>query len=122
MAALCDNASRSMFLKFGNSGKQKFYSTVVLIALILVAGPELGLGLEVIALIDLFGLELLILCFTAPLWSFWYVVQAWLSKVDPYYFIPSAKQVSASPGLLAHAIPGYLPMLFWAVGISVVVS
>jgi hypothetical protein len=59
---------------------------MVLIACIVVAGPELGLDLEVIALIDLFGIALFIRCFNAPLWSYWYGVQACLLKLEPYYF------------------------------------
>ena len=109
-------------MSFRNPRKRKAYSTIVFIACLLIAGPELGLGLELIALVDLLGVELILFCFAAPLWFYWYGIQSWLTKLDPYYFVPSPRQVLASPGILAHAIPGYLPLLFWAVSISVIAS
>ena len=45
---------------------------MVLIACLVVAVPEFALGLEFIAFIDLFGVELLMLYVFAPLWFYWY--------------------------------------------------
>jgi hypothetical protein len=107
---------------FENSGKRKISSALVVIACLLVAGPELGFGLELIALVDLFGIELILFCFAAPLWFYYFEFQSWLYKFDPYYFVPSTRQALSTPGILAHAIPGYMPLLFWVVSLSVIAS
>ena len=95
---------------------------IILVVCLLVAGPELGLAIELIALVNLFGLELILFCLAAPFWFHFYGFRLWLYKIDPYYFVPSMKQVSVTPGILAHAIPGYMPLLFGAVGMTLIAS
>ena len=79
-------------------------SLLILLCLVM-AGPEIGLGLELIALIELSGAELFLFYFTAPLWFYWYKVQTWLRKADPYFFVPCREHLFQCPSLIAHAIP-----------------
>ena len=93
-------------MRFNSRNWQKVYAILVILACLLVAGPELGIAFELIALVDVLGIELLIFCFTAPLWVFWYQVKSWCFRFDPYFFMPSPEQILVCPGLLAHAVPG----------------
>jgi hypothetical protein len=95
---------------------------MVVLACLTVAGPELGIGLELVGLVDLLGVELFLFCFVTPLWFYWYRFLSWLYKSDPYFFIPSSKQILECPNLFAHAIPGYIVLLLWASSIFVFAS
>jgi hypothetical protein len=114
--------SENWILRFSTRHREKFYSVVVVLICLALAGPEIGIGFELIGLVDLLGIELFLFCFTAPLWFYWYRIQSWLYKSDPYFFIPSSKQILACPNLLAHAIPGHIVLLLWASSICVFTS
>lgn len=86
--------------------------TVILFVLVL-AGPELGIGLELFAITELLGAELFVIsflvgirllftaCLLAPILGF-------LERIDPYFFIPTRNQIALAPGIVAHAIPGFV--------------
>jgi hypothetical protein len=94
---------------------------IVLVCMV-VAGPELGIGLELALLVDLYGVELFLLSFLSPLVFLRYQVQSWFAKIDAFHFVPTREQIGQCPALLAHAIPGYLVLLFWFAGITVIAS
>ena len=48
-----------------------FYKIAIIFLCLAIAGPELGVGLELIVLVDAFGVELILLSLTASLWSYW---------------------------------------------------
>lgn len=102
--------------------KQKLLTLGVAIICLLLVGPELGLGLELLGLLDLFGVELFLLCFAAPITFYWFRFQLWLGKIDPYFFVPSRQQVCEYPSIVAHAIPGYIGLILWFAGLTVIVS
>ncbi len=104
-------------MNFYRSHKRKILTVVAVTGCLVVAGPELGLGLEMIALVELLGVELFLFAFIVPLWFYWFRIQAWFYKVDPYFFIPTLKQIRICPRLLAHAIPGHMVLLLWAASI-----
>ena len=97
------------------------YQTVLLIGFcILLAGPELGAGLELVALINTMGLELILLALSATLWGHWHYVLAKIEQYDPYFFVSPMKDTVQSPGLLAHAIPGSMSLLMLALALTAV--
>ena len=102
--------------------KQIFLGLVTTTFLLALAGPELGLGMELIGLMDLLGIELFLFCFAAPIMFYWFMLEDWFCGFDPYYFIPTLRQVRAHPGLIAHAIPGYVVALFWVASIPFIVT
>ena len=101
----------------------KTLGKILLIALCLfIAGPQLAVGFELVALIDLFGLELFLLSFLGPLWFYWFRLEMWLGKIDKFFFIPTLEQLRQCPSLIAHAVPGYMPALLGFASITVLVS
>ena len=65
----------------------RFHKIVVIILCLAIAGPEIGVGFELIALVDAFGVELILLSLTASLWSYWNFVKSKLEEFDPYFLI-----------------------------------
>ena len=85
-----------------------------------IAGPELGVGLELIALVDAFGIELFLLSLTASLWGYWFYFKSKLEEFDPYFFISPLKDILKCPALLAHAIPGSMSLLMFVLALTAV--
>lgn len=85
-----------------------------------IAGPEFGIGLELIVLVDAFGLELILLTLTGSLWNYWYYAKSKLEEIDPYFFISTPKNILRCPALLAHAIPGYMSLLMFILAFTAV--
>jgi hypothetical protein len=87
---------------------------IVVALILLVAGAEIGIALQLVGLIDLVGVELFLTFFFGGfLWRFRVaanVVKAFLEKVDPFFFIPTRSQVVSCPTLLVHAVPGLVGM------------
>lgn len=83
---------------------------LVVALILLVAGPEIGIALQLVGLIDLVGVELfLTLVFGGVLWRFRVaadVVKAALERLDPFFFVPTRSQVISCPTLVVHAVPG----------------
>jgi hypothetical protein len=116
---LCASTNRKLLLKLDFAKRKNFYSFVIVVGCVLIVGPELGLGLELLATVELLGLEMFVFCFIAPFWHYMYRLESWLQKIDPYLFVPSKQQVLTVPGILAHAIPGYMVLLLWCASIFV---
>jgi len=98
----------------------RLHKFAFIIACLVIAGPEFGVGLEMIALVNAFGNELILLSLTATLWGYWSVVKSTLEDYDPYFFISSAKDYVKCPALLAHAIPGYMSLILFAAAFTAV--
>ena len=95
---------------------------VVVIALI--AGPEAGLGAEALATLDILGAELFLASLLLglrmlPVWSIFGRLTTALESVDPYFFVPSARQIREWPPIAWHALPCFVPVClavaFWGV-------
>jgi len=94
------------------STKWLLQATVILSVLV-IAGPEFGIGLELFAISELLGTELFLLSFLIGfrMLSTAYVINptiAFLQRIDPYFFLPTRHQVAVVPGIVAHAIPGFV--------------
>ena len=83
---------------------------LVVVCILIAAGPEIGLALELLALLDLVGVELFLslvfgglLLWFRPLLS---RLERCVEKLDPFFFIPTRQQVAHCPGILVHAVPG----------------
>ena len=98
----------------------RFHKIAVIILCLAIAGPELGVGLELIALVDAFGVELILLSLTASLWSYWNFVKSKFEEYDPYFFISPLKDIFKCPALLAHAIPGSMSLLMFVLALTAV--
>ncbi|PCJ22594.1 MAG: hypothetical protein COA96_13985 [SAR86 cluster bacterium] len=98
----------------------RFHKLAVIIICLVIAGPEFGIGLELIALVDVFGVELFVLSLTASLWSYWYIVKSKIEKFDSYFFISPLKDILKCPALLAHAIPGSMSLFMFVLAFTAV--
>jgi hypothetical protein len=86
---------------------------IVVALILLVAGAEIGLALQLVGLIDLLGVELfLTFYFGGLLWRFRAanLIKVALERLDPFFFIPTRSQVISCPTLLVHAVPGLVGM------------
>ncbi|GJM12273.1 MAG: hypothetical protein DHS20C12_06760 [Pseudohongiella sp.] len=99
---------------------QNFHKVAIILFCLAIAGPEFGVGLELIVLVDAFGLELIILSLTASLWNQWNYVISKLEEIDPYFFISSSKDIVKCPALLAHAIPGSMSLFMCVLAFTAV--
>lgn len=93
---------------------------VIILLCLLMASPELGVGFELMAIVDTFGIELVLFYFSAQLWGYWYFVKSKLEKFDPYFFLSPMSDVAKCPGLLAHAVPGSMSLLMCVLAITAV--
>ena len=98
----------------------RFHKIVVIILCLAIAGPEIGVGFEPIALVDAFGVELILLSLTASLWSYWNFVKSKLEEFDPYFLISPLKDLLKCPALLAHAIPGSMSLLMFVLAFTAI--
>ncbi len=99
----------------------------ILLIVIITAAPEMaGFSVELFALLDGLGAELFLLCFSVGIRlyvkmffdsarTFRNAVRAFIERLDPYFFIPSRHQIVECPGILVHAIPGYISLYLFAI-------
>lgn len=97
---------------FPNSYKALLKIVAILLILIL-AGPEMGISMELFAILDVMGTELFLLSFVVgfralPVWAVFRLAINAIEKMDPYFFVPSTVQIRACPGIIAHALPGFV--------------
>lgn len=90
-----------------------FYKVATIFLCLAIAGPEFGVGLELIVLVDGFGFELILLTLTGSLWNYWNYAKSKLEEIDPYFFLSSPKDILSCPALLAHAIPGSMSLFMF---------
>ena len=87
---------------------------IVVALILLLAGAEIGIALQLVGLIDLLGVELfLTFLFGGFLWRIRVaanVIKAALERLDPFFFIPTRSQIVSCPTLLVHAVPGLVAM------------
>jgi len=85
---------------------------IVVALILLVAGAEIGIALQLVGVIDLVGVELfLTFFFGGVLWRFRvavHIIKATLERLDPFFFVPTRSQVISCPTLLVHAVPGLI--------------
>lgn len=98
----------------------RFHKIAIIFLCLAIAGPEFGMGLEMIALVDAFGIELFLFSLSTYLWSYWDFAKSKLEEIDPYFFVSSVKDIIKCPGLLAHAIPGSMSLLIFVLALSAV--
>ena len=86
---------------------------ILLVAI--MAGAEIGIGMELAAMLDVLGAEMFLFTFIVgvrmlPIWIIFDRLAGLLQRVDSYFFVPSAKQVAHCPGIVMHALPGFMPV------------
>jgi hypothetical protein len=94
---------------------RRIFFTVVAILMCISVGPEIGIGLEMFALVELLGAEFFVFSFLVavralPVWSLFSRLKKRLTKYNSYYFIPSRSQIANYPAILAHVLPGALSL------------
>jgi hypothetical protein len=76
-----------------------------IVLVVVIAGPEIGISLEVFAFLDVVGGGLFFFCFVVGFRSYlaWVFRQTrtLLEKIDPYFFVPSHQQI---PKLLERSL------------------
>ncbi len=93
--------------------------------ILVLAGPEIGIGVELLAITELLGAELFVVSFLAGfrLLLDTHVltpVRRLLERIDPFFFIPTTNQIALVPGMVAHVVPGLVvTYIGWLVFVSV---
>lgn len=98
----------------------RLHRLALIILLLIMAGPEFGAGLELIALVDAFGVELFLVSLSAYFWSYWAYAKTKLEAFDPYFFLSPLRDIVRCPALLAHAIPGSMGLLMFVLALTAV--
>ena len=97
--------------------KQKFakgfWSTLAMVIVLLMAGPEIMVGMELMAMVELLGASTFVVAYLAG-------VRLWLSKglnaVSKFeshslFFIPSMNTLKEMPTMILHAVPERITVL-----------
>ncbi len=106
--------------------KNRLSRILAVLLIVVVAGHEIGISMEMFALLDGLGAELFLLCFLVGIRlyvkmffdsarTFRNAVRAFIERLDPYFFIPSRHQIVECPGISVHAIPGYISLYLFAI-------
>ncbi len=90
---------------------------LAILIIVAVAGPEMGLGLEAFAVLDILGAELFFLSFFVgirflPISIVTRPFRNWIERYDPYFFIPKISQIKRCPGIVSHSVPGLVSLYF----------
>lgn len=88
------------------------FKILLLCFCLLLAGPELAIGLELFGVLNLMSLEIFLLVLSVPFLYYSQLVVFALYRVDPYFFLSPKQDIRACPALIAHAIPFFVLGLF----------
>jgi hypothetical protein len=98
----------------------RIHKIAIILLCLALAGPEFGMGLEMLALVDAFGVELFLFTLSTYLWSYWTFAKSKLEEFDPYFFTSPIKDILKCPALLAHAIPGSMGLFMFVLAFTAV--
>ena len=103
------------FLPMRAHTRNRLLRMLAAVLIILIAGPEIGLGMEAFAALDAMGAELFITSLIVglrmlPIWFIFTWLRKLLERVDPYFFVPSPGQIRECPPIAAHSIPFFVPI------------
>jgi putative effector of murein hydrolase LrgA (UPF0299 family) len=95
--------------------KNQTLRLIAILLIVLIAGPEIGIALDLTILLDIVGAELFLLSFIVGIrmmpWRFIVDrVVTFLYRIDPYFFIPSARQIRQCPPIAVHAVPCFVAL------------
>jgi len=94
--------------------RRRLLRALVVVCILIAAGPEIGIAFELIGLVDLLGVELFLsLVFGGLLWRLRAILSGlkqFLERRDPFFFVPTRQQVAIYPPILVHAVPGLVSM------------
>jgi len=99
-------------------GITNFHKIAMVLLCLTIAGPEFGVGLEMIALVDAFGIELFLFSLSTYSLGYWKFLKANLEELDPYFFLSPLNDLVRCPALLAHAIPGSMGLLMFVLALT----
>jgi hypothetical protein len=93
--------------------KNGAFRLAAVMLIVLIAGPEVGIALDLTIVLDVVGAELFLLSFLVglrmvPWWFVFDRVAAFLYRIDPYFFVPGMRQVRQCPPLAVHVVPGFV--------------
>jgi len=93
--------------------RKKLLRVFAIALIVLIAGPEIGIGIELFAVLDIMGAELFVLSFAVgirmlPIWGYFEIAHRKILVFDPYFFVPTLRHLRECPGLVAHALPGFM--------------
>jgi hypothetical protein len=104
------------------TSKGIWYLLAVLIAS-WVAGPEILISMELMALVELLGASTFALMYVSGLKMFLakafnsffkpvlFPIYKKVQQLDPYFFVPSYINVKKFPALFCHSIPGFMLLM-----------
>ena len=96
-----------MWTKIKTQLSKGFWSTLATIIVLMVAGPEIMLGMELMAMVELLGASTFVL-------AYFYGFKLWLEKAGQslrkfeshsVFFIPTLNTLKQMPEMILHAVP-----------------
>ena len=103
------------FLPMRPKTRNRLLRILAIILIILIAGPEAGLGAKALATLDAMGAELFLTSLIIglrmlPIWFVFSWLKRLLERADPYFFVPTARQIRDCPPIACHALPYFVPL------------
>jgi len=101
------------FLPMKPHTRKRLLRFLAIILIILIAGPEAGLGVEAFAALDALGAELFLTSLIVglrmlPIWFIFDRLNKLIERLDPYFFVPSVRQIRDCPPIAVHALPFFV--------------
>ena len=100
--------------------KSTVFKILLMSLCLTIGGPELGIGLEMLGLLNLMGVELFVFAFSLPILYYGSMAFYKVQEFDPYYFTSPRKDLAQCPALLAHAIPFFIVAMFVVINNAVI--
>ncbi|WP_406667504.1 hypothetical protein [Gallaecimonas sp. GXIMD1310] len=100
------------------------WHSLAVIIVVLVAGPEIMMNMELMAIVELFGASMFVLIYASGLKLFLSNLVAKYKKFERHsvFFMPSLPILKQMPSLAFHAIPGRTFSIFFFGFIAVSMS
>ena len=98
------------FLPMKSHTRSRLLRLLAVVLIILIAGPEIGLGMEALAALNAMGAELFITSLIVgirmlPIRLVLTRMKRLVEGIDPYFLVPSWAQIRDCPPIAVHAIP-----------------
>ncbi|WP_286235108.1 hypothetical protein [Thalassotalea sediminis] len=101
------NIVKAKLMNFHNRLKSTFWKSLAIVIVLLIAGPELLISMELMALVELIGASTFVIAYLSGIKLFLVSCQRKFINFERYsvMFIPSWRQIKSMPGLALHMPP-----------------
>lgn len=102
-----------MFSSIKNQLTQGFWKIAATVIVLLLAGPEILISMELMAMVEVLGASTFVIAYFSAFKLYFEKPLNWIKRFEVYsfFFIPSKMHLKAMPSLIIHAIPERISMI-----------